>query len=64
MVRGQLPLIKEMKNKANLQFHFMPILLAKLKHICTDTHTSSGKAAVKVVHSYTAGNISLETSAT
>lgn len=39
MVRGQLPLIKERKNKANLQFHFMPILLAKLKHIRTDTHT-------------------------
>lgn len=25
MVRGQLPLTKEIINKANLQFHFVPI---------------------------------------
>lgn len=35
----QSPLTKEVKNKANLQYHFMPILLGKLKLMSTSTHT-------------------------
>lgn len=34
-----LPLTKEIKNKANLQYHLTPILLGKLKHMSMSTHT-------------------------